>query len=184
MLQKNSLIEKARNFIKSDKINCILDLVFSFEIIDKKHTKYVIKWRNDPEILSHFFNQEKLTEKKQDKFLKDYEMLKRIDFILVDKLTREPCGSFYLTNLFSEKPEIGKLIGNEEIRGKGIAFNATKVLLKFAFEELKIKDIYAITEFDNVANIHLNKKLGFTIIGEEERNGRIFIIMTLKNNLV
>jgi hypothetical protein len=35
-----------------------------------------------------------------------------------------------------------------------------------------------------VANIHLNKKLGFTIIGEEERNGRIFIIMTLKNNLV
>ena len=86
--------------------------------------------------------------------------------------------------LFSGKPEIGKLIGNEEIRGKGIAFNATKVLLKFAFEELKIKDIYAITEFDNVANIHLNKKLGFTIIGEEERNGRIFIIMTLKNNLV
>ena len=42
MLQKNSLIEKARNFIKSDKINGILDLGFSFEIIDKKHTKYVI----------------------------------------------------------------------------------------------------------------------------------------------
>ena len=69
MLQKNSLIEKARNFIKSDKINGILDLGFSFEIIDKKNTKYVIKWRNDQEILSHFFNQEKLTEKKQDKFL-------------------------------------------------------------------------------------------------------------------
>ena len=47
-----------------------------------------------------------------------------------------------------------------------------------------MKNIYAITKSDNVANIHLNKKLGFTVISEEERNGRIFIILTLKNNLV
>ena len=184
MFQKNTLIEKAKNFINSDKIKEILDSGFSFEIIDKKHTKYVIKWRNNPEILSQFLNQEKLTEKKQNNFLKNYQALNRIDFILIDKFTREPCGSFYLTNLFSEKPEIGKLIGNKKIRGRGIAYKATRVLLKFAFEELKMKNIYAITKSDNIANIHLNKKLGFTVISEEERNGRIFIIMTLKNNLV
>ena len=184
MFQKSTLVEKAKNFINSDKMKEILDSGFSFEIIDKKHTKDVIKWRNDPEILSQFINQEKLTEKKQNKFLKNYQALNRIDFILIDKFTREPCGSFYLTNLFSKKPEMGKLIGNKKIRGRGIAYKATRVLLKFVFEELKMKNIYAITKSDNVANIHLNKKLGFTVISEEERDGRIFITMTLKNNLV
>ena len=51
MFQKSTLVEKAKNFINSDKMKEILDSGFSFEIIDKKHTKDVIKWRNNPEIL-------------------------------------------------------------------------------------------------------------------------------------
>tara|TARA_B100000378_G_scaffold191075_1_gene155314 strand:- start:631 stop:1197 length:567 start_codon:yes stop_codon:yes gene_type:complete len=180
---KNNLTEIAMNFVNSNRVSKFLDPDYSFELVDKKHTKHIMKWRNDPEIKSQFFEQEKLTEEKQQKFLKNYGSLNRIDFILVDKKTREPYGSFHLTNLSSNRPEIGKLIGNKELRGKGIAYKSTMTLLSFAFEELKLYKVYAKTKQSNISNINLNQKLGFTIIGKEEIDGIIFIIMELKNNL-
>ena len=91
---------------------------------------------------------------------------------------------FSLKNIFSDRPEIGKLLGTKELRGKGIAYKATKALLSFAFRELNLKKVYAIIKPDNISNISLNQKLGFKIIGNEKINSRKFIIMTLKNNLV
>ena len=52
MLQKSTLVEKAKNFINSDKMKEILDSGFSFEIIDKKHTKDVI----NVEMIQKFFH--------------------------------------------------------------------------------------------------------------------------------
>ena len=105
-------------------------------------------------------------------------------FILIDKKTRRPHGTFSLTNVFSDRPEIGKLLGTKEIRGKGIAYRSTKTLLDFAFRELNLKKVYSITRSDNIANNHLNQKLGFKVIGSEKINSKKFIIMSLKNNLV
>ena len=85
---KNNLTEIAMNFVNSNRVSKFLDPDYSFELVDKKHTKHIMKWRNDPEIKSQFFEQEKLTEEKQQKFLKNYGSLNRIDFILVDKKTR------------------------------------------------------------------------------------------------
>ena len=157
---------------------------FTFEVIDDKYTDYIIKWRNEPSNFKFFADQDKVTKAKQQKFLKNYSSLNRIDFILVEKKTRKPHGTFSLTNVFSNRPEIGKLLGTKEIRGKGIAYRATKTLLNFAFRELNLKKVYALTRSDNIANNHLNKKLGFKIIGSEKINSEKFIIMSLKNNLI
>ena len=178
-----NLVKIANNFIDSRKCE-FLDPDLAFEIIDDKHTNHIIKWRSDPSNFSFLAEQEKLTKTKQRKFLKNYTSLNRIDFILVDKQTRKPHGTFSLKNIFSDRPEIGKLLGTKELRGKGIAYKATKALLSFAFRELNLKKVYAITKPDNISNIRLNQKLGFKIIGNEKINSRKFIIMTLKNNLV
>ena len=178
-----NLVKIATNFIDSRKCE-FLDPDLAFEIIDDKHTNHIIKWRNDPSNFSIFAVQEKLTKTKQRKFLKNYTSLNRIDFILVDKQTRKPHGTFSLKNIFSDRPEIGKLLGTKELRGKAIAYKATKALLSFAFRELDLKKVYAIIKPDNISNISLNQKLGFKIIGNEKINSRKFIIMTLKNNLV
>ena len=177
-----NLVKIANNFIDSRKCE-FLDPDTAFEIIDDKHTNYIIKWRSDPSNFSFLAEQEKLTKTKQRKFLKNYTSLNRIDFILVDKQTRKPHGTFSLKNIFSDRPEIGKLLGTKELRGKGIAYKTTKALLSFAFRELNLKKVYAITRPDNISNIRLNQKLGFKIIGNEKINSRKFIIMTLKNNL-
>ena len=178
-----NLVKIATNFIDSRKYE-FLDPDLAFEIIDDKHTNHIIKWRSNPSNFSFLAEQEKLTKTKQRKFLKNYTSLNRIDFILVDKQTRKPHGVFSLKNIFSDRPEIGKLLGTKELRGKGIAYKATKALLSFAFRELNLKKVYAITKPDNISNIRLNQKLGFKIIGNEKINSRKFIIMTLKNNLI
>ena len=178
------LIKNAANFIDANEECEFLDPDFTFEIIDDRHTNHIIKWRNDPSNFSFLVEQEKLTKTKQLKFLKNYTSLNRIDFILVDKQTRKPHGTFSLTNVFSNRPEIGKLLGTKELRGKGVAYKATKALLSFAFRELKLKKVYAVTKPDNISNYRLNQKLGFKIIGSEKIDSRKFIIMTLKNNLV
>ena len=177
------LVKTAVNFIKNNKKCKFLDPDFAFEIIDDRHTNYIIKWRNEPSNFKFFVNQEKLNKTKQHKFLKNYTSLNRIDFVLVDKKIRKPYGTFSLTNIFSDRPEIGKLLGNAEIRGKGIAYRATRDLLNFAFQDLKLKKVYSVTRSDNISNNHINKKLGFKIIGNEKIKSRKFIIMSLKNNL-
>ena len=174
------LIKIATNFLVNNKKFKFLEPDFTFEILSKKHTKWIIKWRNEASNFKFLADQDRLTKSKQEKFLKNYSSLNRIDFVLVDKKTRKPHGTFSLTNVFSNRPEIGKLLGTKEIRGKGIAYRATKTLLDFAFRELNLKKVYAITRSDNIANNHLNQKLGFKIIGNEKINSKKFIIMSLK----
>ena len=178
------LIKIASNFVNASKKFKFLEPDFKFEVIDDKHTEHIIKWRNEPSNFKFLADQDKLTKSKQQKFLKNYSALNRIDFILIDKKTRRPHGTFSLTNVFSDRPEIGKLLGTKEIRCKGIAYRSTKTLLDFAFRELNLKKVYSITRSDNIANNHLNQKLGFKVIGSEKINSKKFIIMSLKNNLV
>ena len=174
------LIKIATDYLTKNKKFKFLEPDFTFEVLSKKHTESVIKWRNEASNFKFLADQAKLTKSKQEKFLKNYSSLNRIDFVLIDKKTKSPHGTFSLTNVFSDRPEIGKLLGTREIRGKGIAYRATKTLLDFAFIELNLKKVYAITRSDNVANNHLNQKLGFKIIGNEKINSKKFIIMSLK----
>jgi len=178
------LIKIASNFINANKKFKFLEPDFTFEIINEKHTNEIIRWRNEPSNFKFLAEQDKLTKTKQKFFLENYSSLNRIDFVLVEKSTKKSHGTFSITNVFSNRPEIGKLLGTKEIRGKGIAYRATKTLLDFAFRELKLKRIYAITKSDNIVNNHLNQKLGFKIIGNEKINSKKFIIMSLKNKMI
>ena len=139
---------------------------FRFELINSLHSKYIIKWRNDPSINQYFFSQEKFTEEKQCKFLENYFDKDRLDFALINIEKNLPIGIFSIKN-FSKKPELGKMIGEMEFRGKGIAKKATICLLKYAFNKLSMNAIIAKTQKSNIVNINLNKKLGYKIIGEE-----------------
>ena len=104
-----------------------------------------------------------------------------IYFILIHISSKKYIGSFSLNNISTDTPEIGKLLGDKNFRGKCLGYKSTKLLLFFAFNYLKLKKLYAKTRKDNISNINLNKKLGFKIIKEEEINGKQFIIMKLEN---
>ncbi len=177
-----SHVDKAENFLENES-NHFLDENFKFELINEKHSDDIIKWRNNSSISSLMFNKKKLDKTTQNQFLNNYKNLDRIDFILIHSPNNKAIGSFSISNISSSTPEIGKLLGEESFRGKGIAYKSTKALLYFSFNYLKIEKIFAKTLKNNSINLHLNKKLGFEIIKEEEIDGKPFIVMEIKKSV-
>ncbi len=65
----------------------------------------------------------------------------------------------------NNKAELRKLLGEKEFRGKGFAKEATKLWVEYGITKLKLRKIYLHTIDTNIANIRLNKDLGFKIEG-------------------
>lgn len=61
--------------------------------------------------------------------------------------------------------ELGYWIG-EEYQGKGYATEASRVLIKRAFDDLNIERIYASYKCENMASKRVLEKLGFRYYGE------------------
>ena len=83
--------------------------------------------------------------------------------------------------------EIGYWIG-EEYWGRGLVVEACEVLIKRAFEDLNIENIYATYKVENTQSKRVLEKLGFKYYGELDNldyKNQIFheIAMVLKNNL-
>lgn len=159
------------NFIESPK-------GFRFELINESHTRYILKWRNDINRKKFTIENKVITEDMQNEFLNTYYSKDRLDFVLVYSKTNEPVGVFALKNI-STQPELGKIIGEEKFRGRGLAKLATRNLLDFAFNVLQLKKIVAKTQKNNIRNIKLNEVLGFIISREEKINSVDYYIMEL-----
>ena len=61
----------------------------------------------------------------------------------------------------NKKAEYYITLGEEEYKGKGIAYKASLLLLKYAFEELNLNKVYLYTETENIPAQGLFSKLGF-----------------------
>lgn len=61
--------------------------------------------------------------------------------------------------------ELRKLISGDGLRGRGYGKAATRLWLRYGFEELNLHKIYLTTLDTNVRNIRLNERLGFTLEG-------------------
>ncbi len=173
-----SILRKALAFITDGVPQKFLGDGFHFELIGPKHTDSIVNWRNDSSNLELFVNTGNLTAELQNRFLLDYAEADRIDFILMDTLSQKPIGSFSLTKL-SGTPELGKLMGEKQYRGKGLAKNATQAVLYFAAHYLDLAEIHAITRADNLTNIALNQSLGFEVVSDMMIAERKFLTMRL-----
>ena len=89
----------------------------------------------------------------------------RLDYIIELRDEKRPIGSLS----FSWKElsdcrrcaELGKYIGDLASLGKGYASEATARWLQYGFEEIGLSCVIARTRATNVANIKVNKRLGF-----------------------
>lgn len=134
--------------------------------IQPEFFKYIIEWRNNPE-LNKFLNQPfKLTmelEKQwyEEKYLND--MTQGL-FVLIDKKNNVPFGTLGYTDYNSkEKICVGgrALIGNSNYIG-GKEFNEAVILLNdFLYNDLNVEVIYGHIAINNKKIISWNKKMGF-----------------------
>ncbi|WP_065219513.1 MULTISPECIES: GNAT family N-acetyltransferase [Butyricimonas] len=73
----------------------------------------------------------------------------------------KPVGIIGLLSIMDGRAEYYITLGESQYKGKGIARDASILLLKYAFEELKLREVYLYTEVDNIPAQRLFEKCGF-----------------------
>ncbi len=124
--------------------------------------KYVVKWRNDPDILANIFARKPLSLESHLKWFQSPRE-DRLDYMICLKDTEKPIGTVNFTNIDWQnlKAEAGKMLGDKSMWGKGLAKESFILWLSYGFRELGLNRIYVRTLGANKRNIELNKKLGF-----------------------
>ncbi len=95
----------------------------------------------------------------------------RVDYMIVRKDEMRPIGVVNFKNIDGRKQraEAGKLLGDVDSRGQGMAKEAFAGWLLYGFNYLDFREVIIQTRADNSANIHLNRRLGFHIIDQYDR---------------
>lgn len=125
-------------------------------------SKYIVEWRNRPEIKKYFIYQEEFTVQGQKEWIKNYiekGLVKQ--FMIVKSENNDVIGSVYLRDIDYKfkKAEFGIFFGKEY--GKGFGTKAAKIIIKYAFEELKLHRIYLRVFADNARALASYNKVGF-----------------------
>ena len=179
--QISNLLSKKSELIKANCVpdNFVTNLNQTYEWIWLPHSdpKQLIPIRNAEHVLLNMRSTSPITMENHLDFLDRYDSFQRIDFVLVDKDSKQYVGGMNISKT-SHGFEIGKYIGHTAYLGKGIAKQMSLSFLTYVKNNLnEISKIHAVTKIDNFKNINLNFKLGFKIIGRVEKD---FWLMELK----
>lgn len=78
-----------------------------------------------------------------------------------------------------DKHEMGYIIG-KKYRRQGYAYEVCSAIKNYAFSEIKMEDLFIVTEKRNLPSCDLADKLGFTVSGLSEVNGCEYMIFQCK----
>jgi RimJ/RimL family protein N-acetyltransferase len=137
---------------------------FSWELINKKYAPTIVRWRNDPAILSFMEMDKKIKLEDQLEFLDKYDSFDRVDVVLSSE---KPVGVFNVKN-FETQPEYGAIIGEADYRGKGLGSRVKLLLFKYWFLTLNKKEIFVRNKTANEKVIRSNEAWGFKKFKEEQ----------------
>lgn len=143
----------------------------------------VVKWRNSPHVadMSATTRHHGLKIKEHLAWFSSTRK-QRIDYIIEIKESTTPIGSVSLSfqplNDGRWAGISGRYIGEPNQLGKGYAYEAAQAWMIFGFDTLQLDVIKATTRTDNLANVAINKKLGFEPT-ENIKNCKYFTDMSL-----
>ena len=137
----------------------------------KKDLNLLHKLNSDPEVMKYVRKPEtpEETKKTLEKCLKSYDGNGLGIWAAVHSDSKEFMG-FYILREFenSGEIEIGYRL-HQKFWGKGYATEMTNVLLDYAFDVLELKEIFAVTNPENIASEKVLKKCGLRKIGTTEK---------------
>lgn len=119
-----------------------------------------VKWINDAENNQYLHYELPLLEEKTVEWFRKIEgRIDRYDAVI--EYDEVPVGIIGLLGVQDGRAEYYITIGEKEYKGKGIAKEATELLLQYAFINLKLKEVYLYTEEENIGAQKLFEKCGF-----------------------
>jgi len=126
----------------------------------------VCKWVNDPKVRRYsrtvmplsLDEVKKWFEPSSDRGLKDF-----VVFLIYHKKDKKPIGDIGLNhiNWLNKNANIFFKIGEKEYWGKGIAAEASKLVITYGFTELNLHKIYSGIYSPNSQSFEVSEKLGF-----------------------
>ena len=144
----------------------------------EEDAEQVVKWRNSRHISEMTFQASGVlftVEKHLDWFRSTRSS--RLDYIIEIKNSSNPIGSLSFSFVDLKRlgvcGEIGKYIGEEECLGKGYASEAVSRWIDYGFYDMGLECVVSRTRANNLANIRVNKKLGFSVRPWPEEFGSV-----------
>lgn len=137
----------------------------------REDTDNIVRWRNSDTVMKQFIIRTPLTPEIHENWIKTKIETGHVEqFIIVIKENGKEIGSTYLKDIDRENgtAEYGIFIGEEDEQGKGYGYEAQKLTLDYAFNELGIKNIVIRILSDNQASIANGEKCGFSKIEGSE----------------
>ncbi len=132
--------------------------------ITENDTDLIIKWRNSEHVKKRFIYRKNITRESHTNWLNE-KVKKGIckQFIIYIADIEKPIGSVYLSNIDYENQnaEYGIFIGESDELGKGYGSEAGKLILEYAFNQLKLHKVYLRVFADNLSAINSYRKIGF-----------------------
>lgn len=123
---------------------------------------YKVKWINDENNNKYLHYDLPLREDKTLQWFKTLNIRQdRTDYTIT--FDDEPAGLIGLLDIDLSKKEAEYYIclGEEKFKGKGIAYRATDLLIRNAYNDFGLKKLYLYTEVGNVSAQKLFEKIGF-----------------------
>lgn len=145
-------------------------------LLDEADLPMTLAWRNQDRIRRWFFSSEPISPEQHRDWFERYKN-RDDDFVFIIEETQlflRPVGqvAVYQINWHKRTGEFGRLmIGDEEAVGRGLASDATKLLVDSALEHWGLSEVFLETYSDNVAAISVYEQCGFELLAA---NGRVF----------
>ena len=124
----------------------------------------VVRLRSDPDVQAQLFSERPPTVAEHLRWLADVDARgDRHEFMIVERTSGRSVGTIGLSRIdpTHRRAEYGVLIGEPGARGKGLASEASRLLLDYAFRTLGLVRVYLHVFADNAAAVRLYERVGF-----------------------
>ena len=131
--------------------------------VEAEDIEFLRQLRNRPENRQQFFSQNYITEEMQLCWSKRYSEDKSdLTFVICDlQGQRRGCIALYDIDRQHDTAQLGRLIIQDEARGKGYAKEAVRLLQQYAFRALALHRVYLQVFADNAPARALYMACGF-----------------------
>lgn len=128
-----------------------------------------VKWRNDPDVFKYTGNiyDHEITLESELSWIKKV-MQTKDEYRCAILADSKYVGNIYLTNIHDGVATYHIFLGEKNVWGKGIAKQASLLILKYAFESLHLDVVELHVRIKNERAIELYKCVGFTEISRSE----------------
>ncbi|MBQ8822439.1 MAG: GNAT family N-acetyltransferase, partial [Lachnospiraceae bacterium] len=132
--------------------------------ITYEDTENIVTWRNSDAVRKNFIYQALFTKEGHENWMRTMvETGKVVQMMICEVEGDRPVGSVFVRDIDKQhnKGEYGIFIGGDGCRGRGLGTAAAKLMIAYAFEEIKLHRLFLRVLADNKQAIGSYEKAGF-----------------------